>query len=107
MAQSHKLKKNDMDEQELAQKIHDYIKTWYNADYIGLLTVKKNNPGYTFTIGLPSYMMPTTINCDYETDEEFLDFIYYELRIRNYIRLDIYKVLRKENTREEWLINGL
>ena len=46
-------------------------------------------------------MMPTTINCDYETDEEFLDFIYYELRIRNYIRLDIYKVLRKENTREE------
>lgn len=30
-------------------------------------------------------------------DQEFLDFIYSELRSRNYIRLEIYKVLRQND----------
>jgi hypothetical protein len=46
-------------------------------------------------------MMPTTITIDCGTDEEFLDYIYKEIRVRNYIRLEIYKVTRNENTREE------
>jgi hypothetical protein len=90
-----------MQEQELIQTIREYIKTWYKADYIGLLTVEKLNPGYKFSIGIPSYMTPTTLNIDCETDEEFLDFIYAELRSRNYMRLDIYKVIRTNDSKEE------
>lgn len=90
-----------MSEQELVQKIRDYIKTWYNAEYTGLLKVIKDPPRYTWAIGLPSYMMPTTISIDCETDDEFLDYVYSEIRSRNYIRLEIYKVLRNMDTREE------
>ena len=90
-----------MQEQELVQMIRDFIMSCYKAEYKGLLTVKKLNPGYVFTLGLPSYMTPTTISCDYQTDQEFLDFIYEELRSRNYMRLDIYTVKRNEETREE------
>lgn len=86
---------------ELEQMIRDYIRTWYRAIYTGMLLVTKNNPGYTLTIGIPSYMIPTTINCDCDTDDEFLDFIYSELRSRNYIRLDKYVVHRTPDSREE------
>lgn len=90
-----------MQEQELEAKIHDYIKTLYNAEYTGYLKVEKIGSGYTFSIGIPSYMMPTTISFDCETDQEFLDFIYLELKKRNYIRQESYKVLRTSQTREE------
>jgi len=83
-----------MTELELAQAILDYIKTTYNAIYIGYLKVEKLNPGYKMSIGLPSYMYPTTIACDLGTDEQFLNFIFEELRTRNYIRQDYYKVVR-------------
>lgn len=86
---------------QLENLIKDYIKFWYGAEYTGYLSVIKRNPGYTFAIGIPSYMVKTTINCDYETDEEFLNYIYNEIRSRNYIRLDIYKVLRTKDSREE------
>jgi hypothetical protein len=46
-------------------------------------------------------MTPTTITIDCNTDEEFLDYIYSEIRTRNYIRLEIYKVTRNMDTREE------
>lgn len=90
-----------MQEQELVQTIRDYIKNLYSADYVGLLRVDKLNPGYKFSIGIPSYMCPTTFAIDCETDEEFLEYVYKELRSRNYIRLDIYKVLRQNDSREE------
>lgn len=90
-----------MTETELAQAILDYIRSWYNAEYNGLLLVEKLNPGYKFILGVPHYMFPTTICCDYETDEEFLNFIYLELRTRNYMREDRYKVVRLSETREE------
>ncbi len=127
----------------LAEKIRDYIKCWYNAEYKGLLKVEKwiddnydetnriwltgslnNNyflqdliiledgtpllhtpeniaTTYKFTIGIPSYMVPTTIVIQCYSDNEFLNYIYSELRTRNYIRLDIYKVTRNSDTREE------
>lgn len=73
----------------------------YSAEYTGLLRVEKLTTGYKFTIGIPSYMVPTTLATNCETDEEFLNYIYSELRSRNYIRLDIYKVHRENDSREE------
>jgi len=91
-----------MDTQELAEKIRDYIRTTYKAEYNGLLLVKENPyGGYIFVIGLPSYMAPTTIATDLTDQNEFLNYIYEELRIRNYMRLYIYRVDRTENAKEE------
>lgn len=44
-------------------------------------------------LGLPSYMQPTSIAHDGD-DESFLEYIYEELRTRNYIRVYFYKVNR-------------
>lgn len=90
-----------MSEQELEQAIHDYIMTLYKAEYKGLLEVNKKNSEYIFKIGLPSYMQPTSIAINADTDEEFLDFIKEELRVRNYMRLYIYKVTREERNGRE------
>lgn len=90
-----------MDELELAQAIRDYIRSLYNADYVGYLVVEKLNPGYKVTIGIPSYMHPTSIAGDWATDEEFLNFVFEDLRIRNYMRVDFYKVVRTPSSREE------
>jgi hypothetical protein len=46
-------------------------------------------------------MAPTTMAIDCESDEEFLDYVFSELRSRNYMRLDIYKVTRTNDSREE------
>ena len=90
-----------MQEQELAQAIRDYIKTWYKAEYIGLIRVEKLNPGYKCILGIPSYMVQTSFAIDCETDQEFLDYVYAELRSIIYIRQEVYKVLRNSETREE------
>jgi hypothetical protein len=52
-------------------------------------------------MGLPSYMLPTTISLECSSDDDFLNYIYNELKVRNYMRLDIYKVKRHEDSREE------
>lgn len=78
----------------LENRIHDYIKELYNAEYIGHLKVFQEGTSYTLEIGLPSYMTLTNISCDAENDSQFLDFIFEELRTRNYMRLEIYKVIR-------------
>ena len=90
-----------MDEVELAQAIRDYIKNWYKAEYTGLIRVDKLNPGYKCVLGIPSYMIQTSFATDVNTDEEFLNYVYSELRSRNYIRQEVYKVLRNSETREE------
>lgn len=90
-----------MNEQELTQEILDYMTSLYNAEYKGLFEVTKNENIYTLTMGLPSYMSPTTITFESETDEGFLDFIKEEIRIRNYMRLYIYKVIREDHKNEE------
>lgn len=86
---------------DLENRIHDYIKNLYKAEYVGLLTVYQDGTEYMFTIGIPSYMSPTGIFHQADSDQEFLDFIYEELRVRNYMRLEFYKVIRKDETREE------
>lgn len=90
-----KQNKNYMRIPELEEKISDFIVTTYNATFIGLLEVHKENDLYSLTLGLPSYMSPTTISIDATNDDEFLDYIYTELKLRNYMRLEIYKVIRK------------
>lgn len=90
-----------MTEAELEQAIRDYIMTWYKATYTGLLQVTKEDNLYMFILGVPHYMFPTTIACNFDTDEAFLDFIYSELRTRNYMRQFYYKVNRVGETREE------
>ena len=105
-----------MNELELEQAILDYIKINYKAEYTGFLKVEKfpstytefignpsNNPGpgYRMSIGIPNYMFPTTIACDFETDEEFLNYVYEEFRTRNYMRVYFYKVVRTPESREQ------
>lgn len=86
---------------ELEQKILDYIKTTYKADYIGRLEVIQNDDIYTFLIGVPSYMVPTANHYECNSDDEFLTYIYEELRTRNYMKIDKYQVIRTPNVREE------
>lgn len=87
--------------QDLANKILDYIKDLYSAEYIGLLEVIQEDDLYTFIIGLPSYMLKTTMSYQGTNDNDFLLFIKEELRTRNYMRLDIYKVNRTNDSKEE------
>ena len=56
---------------------------------------------YIFKIGIPSYIVPSTIISDCNNDQEFLTFIYEELRTRNYMKIYKYKVERTETIREE------
>lgn len=90
-----------MTELELEQAIRDYITILYKACYIGWLKVNKLNPGYKLSIGVPSYMFPTTIAGDFETDDSFLSYIYEELRVRNYMRVYFYQVKRMPSNNEE------
>lgn len=90
-----------MDEQELEQAIRDYIMTLYKAEFTGFLEVEKLNPGYKMSIGIPHYMFPTTIACDCETDEEFLNYVYADFEVRNYMRVYFYKVIRTPYSREQ------
>lgn len=90
-----------MTEIELEQTIRDYIMTLYKACFIGWLQVEKLNPGYKLSIGIPSYMFPTTIAGDWATDEDFLNFVFEDLRIRNYMRVYFYKTHRTTRNEED------
>lgn len=89
-----------MTEQELEQKIRDWIKSYYKAEYAGVLTVTKINGVYRFSIAIPSWLCLTSLAGDFNSDEDFLTFIYDELRKRNYMRTDFYRVERTEDSRE-------
>jgi hypothetical protein len=85
---------------DLEQKTLDYINSYYEAVYTGLLEIHKIDEIYKLILGVPSYMFPTVISMDSCTDEEFLDFLYKEFRVRNYMRLYIYKTTRINDTEE-------
>ncbi len=89
-----------MERPELVQMILDYIRNLYKSEYEGSINVTQNGTSYRLNIGLPSYMTPTSIACDANSDEEFLDFIKEEFRIRNYIRVYFYRVNRLTEERE-------
>ena len=86
---------------ELEQAIRDYIKITYNAEYTGWLRIVQHTIGFTLELGIPSYMTKTCISSDHETQEEFLEYIKNELKSRNYIRQDVYKVERQKDSRDE------
>jgi len=90
-----------MTNQELEQEIHDYIKTLYNAEYVGFMEVLNEDGIYSLALGIPSYMTRTNIAIATESEVEFLNYIKEELRTRNYMRLMIYNVTRTNDTREE------
>lgn len=81
--------------------ILDYITELYKANYVGYFEVFRNGNSYTLELGIPTYMERTSISCDSETDEGFIDFVKEELRSRNYMRLYIYKVIRENDKREQ------
>ena len=79
---------------ELKEAILAYMKEWYKAEYIGYSEVIKDGTIYSFILGIPNYYSATIISGDFNTDEEFLEYIFKELRERNFMRQDYYKVLR-------------
>lgn len=87
---------------DLVAQILDYILTLYKAEYIGRLEVYQNGTTYMFLIGVPSYMVPTTNFYEATNDEDFLTYIFEELRTRNFMKIDKYKVIRTNiDAREE------
>jgi hypothetical protein len=86
---------------ELEKKIHDYILTKYKAEYTGLLEVIENTNEFVLTMGIPSYMCPTTISMETNDEELFLAYVYEELRTRNYMRVEFYKTERTNGSKEE------
>ncbi len=82
--------------EELIHKIRDYIRNTYKAEYKNRLEVKFENGIYTLLLGVPNDLIPTTISLQTNDPQEFLDFIYEELRTRNYMRTYFYQVRRKD-----------
>lgn len=90
--------------QDLVNEILDYIKTLYKAEYTGRIEVEQNDDIYSLLMGIPSYMTPTTTfytATSDNKDDEFLNFIYEDLRTRNYMKLVKYKVVRTPYVKEE------
>ena len=83
-----------MRRQDLEQKIHEWMLNCYQATYTGTMEVNNNDGIYIFLIGIPSYMSPTTIAISCDNDNAFLEYIYEELRVKNYMREYRYKVNR-------------
>lgn len=90
-----------MQKTELEQKILDYIKSCYKAEYIGFLEVEELHPGYIFKIGVPSYITPTVIISYHNTEEEFLEFIKLEIRQKNFMRVDYYNIIRISDDKKQ------
>jgi len=83
-----------MRRQDLEQKTHGFIKSYYNAEYNGELIVDKEDDVYSLSLAIPSYMAKTNIGGQFESDDLFLDYIEKELKLRNYIRVYFYKVVK-------------
>lgn len=87
-----------MNTDQLRERILEMIKDLYNAEFNGYIKVIKNTEtSYSLILGLPTYLEPTAISCDAESDEQFLQFVEDELKRRNYMRVYIYKVIRSED----------
>ena len=80
---------------DLEAMILDYMKNLYKASYIGFIEVIQKDDEYSLTLGIPSYMTLTSISMQSDKDEDFLSYIYEELRTRNYIRNYFYKVVKE------------
>lgn len=90
-----------MRRQDLESTILDYILTTYSANYTGFFEINQDGTTYVLEIGIPSYMTKTTMSGQFDTDEEFLDYIKNEFNKRNYMRVYFYKTIREEDGRNE------
>lgn len=90
-----------MQRPELEQRIRDYIKIVYKSEYVGFLRVIQNGISYVLEIGIPSYMSKTFIGYETEYDEQFLLYVFEELRTRNYMRTFFYGVTRGTVKKDE------
>ena len=90
-----------MNEEQLAQKILDYIENWYKAAYVGRLFVNKNDGVYKVSMGIPSYLTLTSLAGDFSSDEDFLKYVFEEIRKRNYMRVEYYRTVRSPNSKDE------
>ena len=84
-------------EEELENKIRDYITNVYKATYNRRLEVKNTDGIYTLILGVPDDLIPTSISFQTEDSQAFLDYVYEELRTRNYMRTYFYQVRKKDN----------
>ena len=80
----------------LRQQILDYIVNLYKANYTGPMKVTNENGLYTLMLGIPNIDTPTFISLQTDSSEEFLKYVFDELRTRNYMRVYFYKVNRNE-----------
>lgn len=91
------MKKNEMSIEDLENAIREYIKKLYNATYNNRFEVKYDKGVYSLVLGIPDNVIPTSISIQTDDPQEFLDYIYEELRTRNYMRVYSYKVRRTDN----------
>ena len=69
----------------------------YKATYNRRLEVKNTDGIYTLILGVPDDLIPTSISFQTEDSQAFLDYVYEELRTRNYMRTYFYQVRKKDN----------
>lgn len=86
-----------MSTEELENMIHECIKTLYSATYNRRLEVNHDNGVYSLVLGIPDDVMPTTISLQTNDPQVFLDYIYNELKNRNYMKVYFYQVRRTGN----------
>jgi hypothetical protein len=89
-----------MEIEELENTIRDYIKTLYKATYNKRLEVKYESNVYSLILGIPDDVMPTTISLQTDDPQEFLKYIYEELKTRNYMKIYFYQVRRAGNLKK-------
>ena len=73
-----------MQTQDIERATLEYIKTFYNLDYVGKIEVKKLDPvGFSVTLFPQGQYVPTTFYAAIE-DKKFLKYLREEIRNRKY-----------------------
>lgn len=85
-----------MRREDLEQRIHDFFHKEYEASYNGRMEITQEGSIYSFLLGVPSYMAPTHISMETESDEDFMKFLEQELKSRNYVRVHFYRIKKIE-----------
>lgn len=85
---------------ELEKKIVDYMNNWYKVEYTDYIEVTNENGIYSVALGIPTYLQPTYISLQTNDSNMFLDYVFKELRTRNYIRNYYYKIVKNETHRK-------
>jgi len=87
-----------MTTRELETIIKEYIELNYQAKYIAKLKVVKLNPGYELRLDLFNWMVPMTLQCDFEKDTDFLDYVFKEIKSSNFMRVEYSRLNLTKNS---------